>query len=635
MKHLATITHGSKHYILLPLADHLDLELFLHCGISDDGKRLYNFEDRFPAPKGGDLTTALFHQLYLVAHALVWLHSGISMEQSHSRIFCAHMDLKPSNILVENAKDSLVGRWMLSDFGISVFKEDTQKQDSEYVSIGDYYSQITTKTRLRRAKGTYQAPEVMIRKPSWDQLSHLSPDQREIARKSNVWSFGCIFSDVLAFDLGRDKLVKDFQIVRKGNLSDDYFYLDKTTSSPSAPDSPEQYQVRPWIVEWLQRLPRRFDRPAEWLGCCAATILDILIIDAERRPDANRVLEMTSHICTHLVASRRDSKITDCPFKKNEDLEGSTISSLPKWLQEPQMQSRVPEKLEKPVAHSTRIYSNVPWIDDPPSSTPTAGTESVSLLTSMKPPTVDSTPIVVVPALTFGGDSRNQNGDPPQSLPKTDLHFSPSTLHSPPWSPSLGQDSIYELPSYDMSWNPPRPQPFSAPQASYIQINSEASTPSIADENPEKYFLYGSVPGESHHLRPFSEVRNSATGHGIVIRNDISRKPLPSIIISLKTQTTKKKKKVVNAFLRSTGTITDVSLACDGKLVAYLIGSRIHVFSIKLEEKSYVELPNLSLPEGKSWRAVTAEGYYIVAWGQSLARGRHMVNLLKQFDEQT
>ena len=177
MKHLATITHGSKHYILLPLTDHLDLELFLHCGISDDGKRLYNFEDRFPALKGGDLTTALFHQLYLVAHALSWLHSGISMEQSRSRIFCAHMGLKPSNILVENAKDSLVGRWMLSDFGISVFKEDTQKQDSEYVSIGDYYSQITTKTRLRRAKGTYQAPEVMIRKPSWDQPSHLRSEE--------------------------------------------------------------------------------------------------------------------------------------------------------------------------------------------------------------------------------------------------------------------------------------------------------------------------------------------------------------------------------------------------------------------------------------------------------------------------
>lgn len=633
MKHLATITHGSKHYILLPLADHLDLELFLHCGISDDGKRLYNFEDRFPSLKGGGLTTALFHQLYLVAHALSWLHSGISMEQSHSRIFCAHMDLRPSNILVENAKGSPVGRWMLSDFGISVFREDTQKQDSEYVSIGDYYSQITTKTRLRCAKGTYQAPEVTIREPSWDQLSHFSPGQKEVARKSDVWSFGCILSDVLVFELGRDKLVKNFQVVRKGHLSDDYFYLDKTTSSPSASGSPEQYQVRPWIVEWLQHLPGKFDRPAEWLDCCVATILDILIIDVERRPDANRVLEMTNHICTHLVDSRRDSKIADCPSKKIGDLEGSTTSSLLKWLQEPQTQSPVPENLEKPVAHSTRIYSNVPWIDDPPLSTPTTGPASFSLLTSTKPPTVDSTPIVIVPALTFGGDSRNQNGDPPQSLPKTDLHFSPSTIHSLSWSPSLRQDSIYELPSYDMSWNPPRPQPFSAPQASYIQINSKASTPSIADENPEKSFLFGSVPEEPHHLRPFSEVPNSATGHGIVIRNDISRKPLPSIIISLKTQTTKKKKRDMNALLRSTGIINDVSLACDGKLVAYLIGPRIHVFSIKLEEKSYVELPNLSLPEEKSWQAVIAEGYYIVAWGQSLASGRHMVNLLKQLNK--
>jgi len=184
-----------------------------------------------------------------------------------------------------------------------------------------------------------------------------------------------------------------------------------------------------------------------------------------------------------------------------------------------------------------------------------------------------------------------------------------------------------------MSWNPPRPQPFSAP--AYIQINSEASTPSIADENPEKSFLFDSVPEEPHHLRPFSEVPNSATGHGIVIRNDISRKPLPSITISLKTQTTKKKKKDVNASLRSTGLITDVSLACDGKLVAYLIGSRVHVFSIKLEGKSYVELPNLLLPEEKSWQAVTAEGYYIVVWGQSLTSGRHMVNLLKQLNEQT
>jgi serine/threonine protein kinase len=314
MLHLATITHGLHHYILLPYAKHGDLEVFLHCGIDQSGSKIYDFNQRFRnVERKEDLAYALFHQSYLLADALDWLHSGIRVGLTANRIFCAHMDLKPSNVLVEHDEESPIGRWMLSDFGISVFKEESTRHDSVYVSIGDYYSQITMNTRPKRHEGTYQAPEVKASEDAADQVSQLTPDQRGIGRKSDVWSFGCIFSEVLAFALGRNELVKRFQMVRKGEMANDYFYMEEGATFLAAPNAIKKYQLRPSIVKWLKHLPETYAHPRNWLNCCVGTILKVLKADADERPTARELQELAWHVLKHLKASRSGDDL-HCPI---------------------------------------------------------------------------------------------------------------------------------------------------------------------------------------------------------------------------------------------------------------------------------------------------------------------------------
>jgi serine/threonine protein kinase len=116
---LATVEHGPKLYILLPYAKYGDLGDFLHCGIGPDKKINYNFDYRFNKVRNNDIRLPLLHQCWVLADALAWLHTGIAIEKSSSTVFCVHMDLKLANILIQDDPKSAVGKWMISDFGIS------------------------------------------------------------------------------------------------------------------------------------------------------------------------------------------------------------------------------------------------------------------------------------------------------------------------------------------------------------------------------------------------------------------------------------------------------------------------------------------------------------------------------------
>jgi serine/threonine protein kinase len=305
MLHLTTIEHGPNRYILLPYAQYSDLELFLHYGIGPGGKKKYDFDEYFPGVRNGDVTHYLLHQCWSLADAIEWLHNRITIEKTSSTVFCAHMDLKPANILIQPDPGSAVGKWMISDFGISVLKERAKPQDSEIVSIGDYISQLTMNTRPKRHEGTYQAPEVKLTETAWNESSHLTPDQKGIGRKSDIWSYGCIFSEVLAFALGGDKHVNEFHSRRKGHEGNDYFYVEKADQGylRAQDNMLKQYQVRCSVLAWLNDLCGR----QSWVDCYVETIKKILIVDTAERPDATELSKLVNHVKEHV-----DSKQVNC-----------------------------------------------------------------------------------------------------------------------------------------------------------------------------------------------------------------------------------------------------------------------------------------------------------------------------------
>ncbi|KAJ9637662.1 hypothetical protein H2199_007152 [Coniosporium tulheliwenetii] len=315
MLHQATIKHGLNHYILFPYAEFGDLEVFFHCGYTSDGFQRYLWPQEFK--EFAEISDAnitkrvllLLSECFALADAIAWLHNGITVENTSTRMFCAHMDLKPANVLIKKWKDGRcgVGRWMISDFGISAFKEDTEKQDSRFVSIRDWYSEVTLNTRPKRYEGTYQAPEVQDPE-TFPGASSSSPANRKgIGRKSDIWSYGCILSEVLAFALGKDELVTQFQRARKGPMPDDYFYSKKGSQYITTAARPKQYEIRPSVSQWLDGLSGEFTNPGKWIACYVGTIKKILNVDAVCRPDANLTKELVGHVKDHIEACLSDN----------------------------------------------------------------------------------------------------------------------------------------------------------------------------------------------------------------------------------------------------------------------------------------------------------------------------------------
>lgn len=130
--------------------------------------------------------------------ALRWLHAGLSLAGRMQ--VCCHMDLKLDNILVYDIgnPDFPVGRWKISDFGISSMTEPEKSQRpkpglpkaSNPTPAGTIARIASTihrtgevLTTAPRVPGPYSAPEV-------EKGSQVGPP-------SDIWSFGCILFQIL------------------------------------------------------------------------------------------------------------------------------------------------------------------------------------------------------------------------------------------------------------------------------------------------------------------------------------------------------------------------------------------------------------------------------------------------------
>ncbi|KAH7398548.1 kinase-like domain-containing protein [Pyrenochaeta sp. MPI-SDFR-AT-0127] len=289
--HLTIVHHRGRHLILLPWADRHDLDHFLREGKDHTAKQIYDFDKWFPGVLADPRTTleSICRQMRHIADALKWLHEGILTHRANrNRVYFAHMDLKPDNVLIKrddiSSGPSKVGKWILCDFGLSAFKKDDQLNTTQFSSMQDYFERdLSMNTPARRAPGAYQPPEVGG--PESDNITTLTG----AGRGGDIWAFGCVLAEVLAFSIGGSSFVHDFRKARKGVHKTDYFYEKRANLVASSAHIKKTYQVRPGIVKWLRELVGTASLPKTLVSCCVETILQLLETDRESRPKSSEV----------------------------------------------------------------------------------------------------------------------------------------------------------------------------------------------------------------------------------------------------------------------------------------------------------------------------------------------------------
>lgn len=326
--HLAVLFHKGEHLILLPWAEHFDLDYFLAEGHDFRGKEVYSFATQFPLARKGAMIKDVCVQMYRIAAALAWLHEGVIGIRQEGRLYFAHMDLKPNNILIDRDPSSVVGKWVLTDFGISAFREDDGSTPSDLLSIRGLYERLTIKTTPRRQAGAYQPPEVqhVRRRNSGDAACS---NEKSVGRKGDIWSFACIFSEALTFALGKASAVDKFRAQRTGRHDDDYFYESVTSQHLQPNADHHMYQVRAEVLEWLRRLVYDEQPPNRGIECCVSTILQTLVTDGSQRPKAEQLVFMMNHVKQHFSADKKPVDPRSCPLNHTNALNNRVTSDKP------------------------------------------------------------------------------------------------------------------------------------------------------------------------------------------------------------------------------------------------------------------------------------------------------------------
>lgn len=280
LQHYTAVDHDPhSYYILFPYAEHGDLYQFLHGGAGS-----YELHNQFPRlPVEGDpaIFKPLLHQCWALACAIEWLHDYIQVDGEH--IMCAHLDLKPDNILIRNDASSVVGKWMISDFGISVLEP--QKLDSSRpLSVRGCYREPTIEVNPHGGRGTYRPPEAINRIGSRAMTN-------KIGRRSDIWAYGCIFTEVLAWAIGRREGVEHLAQERQIGITNDFFW-DEHFGQSLSPQA-TGFKVRDSVVRWLDHIQTS---PEKVVGEWVKTIKDILIIDKESRPKAQKLVTYVTSV---------------------------------------------------------------------------------------------------------------------------------------------------------------------------------------------------------------------------------------------------------------------------------------------------------------------------------------------------
>lgn len=294
MVNLATFYNSSEklHYIIYDLAAY-DLGVFL-TSIPGEMRAKRN-ESASPARTNSrNLWPGnLILEISNLADALDYLHKRL---YSTNRIALAHNDIRPENILVvypdsyDTDDHYPAGKWKIADFGLSKIKE-KHASDKKHLSVdaaapllmkaADRTHRLErslsfSRTKPKRDPGRYTSPEL-------DQNSVSNLESID-ARSADIWSFGCVLAEVLAYAVGLDpKLVEDFRTALGQGYRDQRFYDVKTK------------QVKKAFPDYLATLAdpartnRRTSENTGWIDQGIQLVKEVVVTDVSARPSAEQI----------------------------------------------------------------------------------------------------------------------------------------------------------------------------------------------------------------------------------------------------------------------------------------------------------------------------------------------------------
>lgn len=247
---MTAFTLGTSQNFILPQADG-DLHDLL---LSGDG---------MVGLRSGD---ELVQSLWGLSSALSAVHEYFAPEFSVRRVGC-HYDIKPRNILC------MRGRLILSDFGLSrLVEEDT-----------------SSRTIFKQGEGCYLAPEC--------QPSDRDFEPGKIGRASDIWSFGCVLSEILAYvdtrggdGSGNVKQYRSERRIRLTHITGNYFHSDT--------------DVNPKVIAFLESFSGNQEGVPMTYRLLARTILETLQFRPEERPKVSYITQ--SLFCIPLVRTYRN-----------------------------------------------------------------------------------------------------------------------------------------------------------------------------------------------------------------------------------------------------------------------------------------------------------------------------------------
>lgn len=237
MSLLTAYTKGNSRNFLFPVADG-DLHNFLR------------LEER---PLGFQQNNEIFAALWSLSSAIEAVHEYFSKEFNVRQIGC-HYDIKPRNILYHRPQ------FLLSDFGLS--------------KLGDINQ--GSRSLFKQGEGDYLAPE----------CEDIERDFKKgiVGRASDIWSFGCVLSVILAYLRDGPPGVATFSNSRKGTFSG-------VRCSPFHAGTKESSAVAQFLGQFATLSPGMED-----FRILARLIQDILRIDPEERPKASVVTSRLFHL---------------------------------------------------------------------------------------------------------------------------------------------------------------------------------------------------------------------------------------------------------------------------------------------------------------------------------------------------